>query len=431
MPNDRIFATYLIETPYRIEDAAETLCGEQSSGTFVQVPGETQDLQDRFRARVERIDALESVITPSLPGAHPPEGSGEPMRYHRAKLTVSWSQENMGTNLPTLLSTVLGNLTELREFSGVRLLDLELPPVFAEAYGGPRFGVEGTRELAGVHGRPLIGTIVKPSVGLSPVQTAALVRELAEADIDFVKDDELMADPPHSPLKRRVEAVMGAINEVAARTGRKVMYAVNITDELDAMLRHHETVLRAGGTCVMVSLNSVGLAGVAHLRRHGELPIHGHRNGWGMLTRFPHLGMEFSVYQKLWRIAGVDHLHVNGLQSKFWEPDESVVRSIGTCLTPMFSEDDRAMPVISSGQWGGQAPETYRRTKTVDVIYLAGGGIMAHPDGPAPGVKAVRQAWEAAVEDISLEEYAEDHSELLRSLEKFGKLTRSRERADR
>jgi ribulose 1,5-bisphosphate carboxylase large subunit-like protein len=89
------------------------------------------------------------------------------------------------------------------------------------------------------------------------------------------------------------------------------------------------------------------------------------------------------------------------------------------------------MPVISSGQWGGQAPETYRRTGTVDVIYLAGGGIMAHPDGPAPGVKAVRQAWAAAVEDISLEDYAEDHSELLGSLEKFGKLTRSRERADR
>jgi ribulose-bisphosphate carboxylase large chain len=222
--------------------------------------------------------------------------------------------------------------------------------------------------------------------------------------------------------------VMQVINEVADRTGKKVMYAFNITDELDAMLQHHETVLRAGGTCVMVSLNSVGLVGVSHLRRHSELPIHGHRNGWGMLTRCPYLGMEFTAYQKLWRLAGVDHLHVNALQSKFWEPDESVVRSIKACLTPMFAEDDRAMPVLSSGQWGGQAPDTYRLTGSTDYIYLAGAGIVAHPGGPSAGVTAIRQAWEAAVKDIPLHAYAEDHPELMQSLEKFGRLHSSAER---
>ena len=192
------------------------------------------------------------------------------------------------------------------------------------------------------------------------------------------------------------------------------------------MLRHHETVLRAGGTCVMVSLNSVGLVGVAHLRRHSELPIHGHRNGWGMLTRFPYLGMEFAAYQKLWRLAGVDHLHVNGLQNKFWEPDESVVRSIKACLRPMFNESDRAMPVISSGQWGGQAPETYRRARSVDLMYLAGGGIVAHPGGPAAGVAAIKQAWEATKNDISLEEYAREQPELRIAMETFGSLSPSR-----
>ncbi len=426
MADDRILAKYLVETPYPVEEAAEALAGEQSSGTFVQIPGETADLRDRFRARVENIEVLEAVATPSLPGSKIPADSPEPARYRRARLTISWPLENMGMNLPTLLSTVLGNLTELREFSGIRLLDLELPRAFGEDLPGPQFGVEGTREFAGVYDRPIIGTIIKPSVGLSPEQTAELVHELAEAGIDFIKDDELMANPPHSPLERRVEAVMREINEVADRTGKKVMYAFNITDEPEAMLRHHETVARAGGTCVMVSLNSVGLAGVMHLRRHSELPIHGHRNGWGMFTRFPYLGMDFTAYQKLWRLAGVDHLHVNGLQNKFWESDDSVVKSIKTCLTPMFGKDDRVVPVISSGQWGGQAPETYQRTRTVDVMYLAGGGIMAHPGGPAAGLTAIRQAWEAAVEGVPLEKYAEDHLELMRSLEKFGKLMRSR-----
>lgn len=426
MATDRILATYLVETPYPLEHAAEVLAGEQSSGTFLAVPGETRELQQRFRARVERIEPLESVDAPSLPGAKTPGESGNAVRYHRAKFFVSWSLENMGRNLPTLLSTVGGNLTELREFSGLRLLDLDLPEEFIEAYPGPQFGISGTKELAGVHDGPIVGTIIKPSVGLNPEQTAELVREMAEAGIDFIKDDELMANPPHSPLKERVEAVMKVINEVAERAGKKVMYAFNITDELDAMLRHHDTVLQAGGTCVMVSLNNVGLAGVSHLCRHSQLPVHGHRNGWGMLTRSQYLGMEFGPYQKLWRLTGVDHLHVNGLQNKFWEPDESVVRSIKDCLTPMLKESDRAMPVVSSGQWGGQAPETYRRTGTLDLMYLAGGGIMAHPGGPAGGVAAIRQAWEAAVGSVSLEEYARDHPELLQSLEKFGELARSR-----
>lgn len=425
MMSDRIFATYLIETPHSVEEAAEALAGEQSSGTFVQVPGETESLRDRFRARVENIDTLETTDTPSLPGARSPNDSKEPARFHRAKLKVSWSLENTGTNLPTVLSTVLGNLTELREFSGLRLMNLELPSVFGEAYPGPRFGIGGTRELTGAYERPIIGTIVKPSVGLTPEQTADLVRDLAEAGIDFIKDDELMANPPYSPLERRVEEVMRVVNEVAERTGKKPMYAFNITDEMDAMMRHHDMVLEAGGTCVMVSLNSVGLAAVSHLRRHSQLPVHGHRNGWGMLTRHPYLGMEFAAYQKLWRLAGVDHIHVNGLQNKFWEPDDSVVKSIGACLEPMF-DHETVMPVISSGQWGGQAPETYRRTGSVDLMYLAGGGIMAHPEGPASGVTAIRQAWEVAREGKPLEDYAREHPELRAAIEKFGAPTSSK-----
>lgn len=425
MSSNRILATYLIETPYRTQYAAEVLAGEQSTGSFVPVPGETEELRERFRARVEQIDDLEVVEAPSLLGVQPTGNVEQPLRYHRAKVTISWPLENMGTNLPTLLSTVCGNLAELKELSGVRLLDIELPIAFTDVYPGPKFGVEGTRELVKVYNRPIIGTIIKPSVGLSPQQTAKLVRDLAEAGIDFIKDDELMANPPHSPLQNRVEAVMRVINEIADKTGKKVMYAFNITDELDAMLYHYETVLRAGGTCVMVSLNSVGLVGVSHLRRHSELPIHGHRNGWGMLTRHPYLGMEFNVYQKLWRLVGVDHLHVNALRNKFWESDESVVRSIKACLTPLFGEKDRIMPVLSSGQWGGQAPETYHLTRSVDYLYLAGAGIVAHPGGPSAGVTAIRQAWEAAVKGISLEEYARDHPELRQSLEKFGELRHS------
>jgi ribulose-bisphosphate carboxylase large chain len=234
-----------------------------------------------------------------------------------------------------------------------------------------------------------------------------------------------MANPPHSPFDERVAAVMNVVNDLANKSGRKLMYAFNITDRLDRMREHHDTVLEAGGTCVMISLNSVGFVGVEYLTHRFALPIHGHRNGWGIYYRHPALGMDFTAYQKLWRLAGVDHLHVNGLQNKFCEPDESVVRSIKSCLAPMFG-GYRLLPVVSSGQWGGQAEETYRQTRTVDLMYLAGGGILAHPSGAAAGVNAIRQAWEAAASGIPLHEHAKCHPELRQSLEHFGQLADAR-----
>lgn len=411
---ERLIARYLVETPGEIGPAAEVLAGEQSSGTFVAVPGETPELKQRFAARIERVIEQDSADRPSLMGAPPSS------RYRRAMVEVSWSLENFGTNLPTLVSTIQGNLYELRQFSGLRLLDLEFPPSFLAAFRGPAFGIGGTRRLAGVEAGPLIGTIVKPSIGLSPAQTAELAGRLAEAGIDFIKDDELMADPPHSPLTERLEAVMTVLRRHADRTGKRVIYAFNISGEMDAMLRHYERVAEAGGSCVMLSLNSVGLAGVKRICDLGRLAVHGHRNGWGMLTRHPLLGMEFAAYQKIWRLAGADHLHVNGLANKFWEPDESVLRSIAACLAPLGPVPP-VMPVVSSGQWGGQAPDTYRRAGTADVLYLAGGGIMAHPRGPAEGVRALRRWWEAAMAGLTVEEAARRDPLLAESVAKFGR----------
>lgn len=411
---DRVLATYFVETPLAVEKAAAVLAAEQSSGTFVAVPGETKKLKQRFAARVEGITPLETVSQPSLPG-RPVSG-----KFQRAEISVSWPIENFGFNLPALISTVQGNLYELSQFTGLKLMELDLPRSFAKAFRGPRFGVAGCRKLAGVQNRPLIGTIIKPSIGLTPKQTAALVKKLAEAGIDFIKDDELMANPPHSPFNQRVEAVMRVINGHADRTGKKVMYAFNISDELDAMQRYYETIVRKHGTCAMISLNSVGFAGAKKICDLGTLAIHGHRNGWGALNRHPLLGIEFPAYQKLWRLAGVDQIHVNGIANKFWESDDSVVRSISSCLKP-FLGGKTVLPVVSSGQWGGQAPETFRRTHTVDLLYLAGGGILAHPDGAAAGVASLRTWWEAAVEGLTLEQAVAKYPELKVSVEKFGR----------
>ncbi|WP_300063699.1 ribulose-bisphosphate carboxylase large subunit family protein [uncultured Roseobacter sp.] len=415
--SDRIEADYLIETAFDPRVAAEVMAGEQSSGTFVKVPGETPELKARSAATVDKIDVVETTDSPSLPGARHPDGAS----IQRAHVTLSWPLHNLGPSLPNLMATVAGNLFELAQFSGLRLLDIRLPSAFAERYNGPQFGVEGTRRLTGVADGPVIGTIVKPSVGFDADQTAALVKTLAEAGIDFIKDDELQADGPACPFEDRARAVMAVVNAHADRTGKKVMVAFNLTGEIDEMKRRHDLVRDLGGTCIMASLNSVGLTGMIELGRFSELPIHAHRNGWGYLSREPHLGWSYIAWQKIWRLAGADHMHVNGLQNKFCEPDDSVVASARTCLTPLFeTKPCIAMPVFSSGQSAIQPPETYRRLGSADLIYAAGGGIMGHPDGPAAGIESLRESWNAAIAGEPLEHRANAVPSLAKALEAYG-----------
>ena len=422
MDATRLRARYWIETAFPLQYAAEVMAGEQSTGTFTRVPGETDELREHHAAKIEQIKELDTVANPSLPGARVPKRLTGPLSYRRAEIILSWPVSNMGFSLPNVLSTVAGNLFELNPFSGLRLLDVYFPVGFLSRYDGPQFGVPGTRQLSSVHERPLIGTIIKPSVGLSPEATAALVQSLVDAGIDFIKDDELQADGPHCPFSERAECVMRVINNHAERNGKKVMYAVNITGEIDEMLKRHDKAYSLGGTCVMVSLNSVGLPALVALRKHARIAIHGHRNGWGIYSRSPAIGMSYVAYQKFWCLAGVDHMHVNGLQNKFCESDDSVIASARECLTPMFpapANGCEIMPVFSSGQSARQAPGTYEALASTDLIFACGGGIMAHPGGPGAGVRSLQQAWEAAVARIPLSEYAVTRPELQIALQKF------------
>jgi len=110
MSQDRILATYLIETPHALEHAAAVIAGEQSSGTFVSVPGETNELKERFGAQVQRIEPLDSVPAPSLPGSKAPRSDTGRTEYRRGKVVISFPLHNFGPSLPTLLGTVAGNL---------------------------------------------------------------------------------------------------------------------------------------------------------------------------------------------------------------------------------------------------------------------------------------------------------------------------------
>jgi len=424
MAGERFTATYLIETPLDVAQVAEVLAGEQSSGTFTRVEGETDALRERARATVESIDLLDVAEDPSLPNGWMERRGmfAQPQKWQRARLKVSFPVANVGANLPTLAATVSGNLFDLGEVTGLRLERLDLPASYRRQFELPKQGIAGTRRLTGVEGRPLIGTIIKPNVGLSAEETGELVGRLCAAGVDFIKDDECCANPAHAPLEQRVKAVMRRVRDHQEKTGKHVMVAFNISDDADAMRRHAHLVQSEGGSCVMVSLNWVGFSAVRTLRRHCDLTIHGHRNGFGALSRHPLLGFDFQSWQALWRLAGVDHMHVHGLQGKFSQTDDEVVAAARDSLSPLAEGiDDRVLPAVSNGQWAGTVPVTWDRIRSNELLFMSGGGILAHPDGAAAGVASLQQAWAAVQEGETLADRARHAPELRRAIEFFGK----------
>ncbi|OAP38503.1 ribulose 1,5-bisphosphate carboxylase [Sinorhizobium glycinis] len=415
--NDCVVMTYLIECDGDPRSFASKIASDQSTGTFVDLPGETPELKARVAARVLDVRELPPISVPSIP-----QNASGPS-YRRAEADIAFPIEAIGDDLSALMTITIGGVFSIRGFTGIRVLRMQLPHAFGASYPGPQFGIAGTRRLTGVFDRPLIGTIIKPALGLRPNETAEMVSELIASGVDFIKDDEKLCGPPYSPLEERVRAIMPLIKDHEQRTGKKVMYAFNISHvDPDVMMRNHDVVADAGGNAAVININSIGQGAFLFLRRRSRLALHAHRNGWDILTRHPGLGMNFSVYQQYWRLLGVDQFQINGIGSKYWEPDDSFVQSFHDLVAPFTSAGEKPMPVVCSGQWGGQAPETYRRTgRTLDLLYLCGGGVVSHPDGPGAGVKAVRQAWEAAREGVDLDSYAQNHPELKQALAKFGK----------
>ena len=422
MTTEKLIATYLIETPLDVNKVAAIMAGEQSCGTFTRVAGETDELRARAAGEIIDITLLESCGSATLESQYitrkAPSGP-----FQRARVTIAFPLANVGTNLTALGSIVGGNLFDIGEVTGLRLEDLSLPQKFREKFPKPSKGIEGTREILKVYDRPLFGTIIKPNVGMSPEQTAELVATLCHAGTDFIKDDEVCASPDHAPIEERIKAVMTRVRDFRQQTGRDVLIAFNISDEIDNMRRYADLIQAEGGNCIMVSLNWCGLSAVQSLRRSTDLVIHGHRNGYGAMSRHPLLGIGTKAYQTLYRLTGIDHLHVHGIGGKFCNDDLEVAESGRHCLQPLSADgpaEDRVVPVFSSGQWAGNIGVTLKELDSSDFLFLAGGGILAHPSGAQAGVKSLLQGWEAVISDIPLNEFAQTHAELHQALTFFG-----------
>jgi ribulose-bisphosphate carboxylase large chain len=325
-------------------------------------------------------------------------------------------------NMPNILSSVAGNIFGLEEIRNIRLLDIHFPVALMRSFLGPKYGIEGIRKIMKIKNRPLLGTIIKPKLGLNTADHARVAFEAWLGGCDIVKDDENLASQKFNKFEARLKKTLRMKEKAENKTGLKKGYLVNITAETKEMLRRVRLVQDYGNEYVMIDIITAGFAALQTLRQENlDLIIHGHRAGHAALTKSVKHGIKMKVIAKLCRLVGIDQLHVGAAFGKMFENKKEVKENINVIKENISGKDIKpVMPVASGGLNPCDIPQLIRFFGN-DVVIQAGGGIHAHPYGTFSGAKAMKQALEASLEGISLKEYAKKHEELRLAIEKWCK----------
>jgi len=389
-----------------VPQAAEHLAGESSIGTWTEV-GTARDITPGLAPRIFRIDG-------NLVWVAYPEALFEP------------------GNMPQLLSSIAGNVFGMSALEQLRLHDIAFSDRLAQSFPGPALGVPGVRKLLKAPRRPLVGTIVKPKVGLPTSAHAAAVYESLAGGCDLVKDDENLTSQAFNPFEQRISQTLEAVDRAREETGEEKAYLPNVTANVDEMVRRAELVREMGGTYAMVDVLTSGFSAVAHLRAQElGLALHAHRAMHAAITRNPRHGISMLALAKCLRLAGVDQLHIGAVVGKM-EGGRSEVLAIHRAINDdVFRGDDadRSLtqpwkgkrPVFSVAS-GGLNPVHVPALLDIfgtDVVMQFGGGIHGHPEGTRAGAAAVRQALRLAMDGTPLADGLAGRPELAAALEKW------------
>jgi ribulose-bisphosphate carboxylase large chain len=319
-------------------------------------------------------------------------------------------------NMANILSSISGNVFGLKALKNLRLEDVDYPERIVSSFKGPRFGVEGVRRILKVYDRPLVGTIIKPKLGLKTTDHAQVAYEAWVGGCDIVKDDENLSSQTFNPFQDRIVRTLEKRDKAEHETSEKKVYMANITAETEEMLKRAEFVVDHGGEYVMIDILTCGFASLQTLReRDFNLVIHAHRAGHATFTKNVEHGVSMKVIAKTARIIGVDQLHVGTVVGKMSETYAEVIQNC-EALKMKMGKLKPVLPVASGGLHPGLVPALIELFGK-DFVIQAGGGIHGHPGGTRAGAKAMRQAVDATLSGATLEEYARDHEELRRALQ--------------
>lgn len=324
-------------------------------------------------------------------------------------------------NVPDILSSVAGNIFGMKELNNLKLMDITFHNKVLRYYRGPRFGIKKIRKILDVKERPLVGTIIKPKIGLHSKDHAKVAYDAWIGGCDIVKDDENLTDQMFNRFDKRLRLTLKAKRKAEKETGEKKVYMINVTAETKEMLRKARSVADSGNEYLMVDILTVGWSSLQTLRYENDklkLVMHGHRAMHGALTKNPRHGISMKVIAKISRMIGLDQLHIGTGIGKMYEDLEDVRDNIEACKGKMLNFK-KTFPVCSGGLHPGYVPFLVKNLGN-DIIIQMGGGIHGNKLGTVKGAVAARQAIDATTKGISLKEYAKKHIELKTALEQWG-----------
>jgi len=429
-----------------ILQAASEVAAESSTGTNFKVKTETPFSRE-LNALVYKADLEKNLVWIAYP----------------------WRIFDRGGNIQNILTFIAGNIFGMKEISALKLLDVWFPSTMLEQYDGPSYTLDDMRKYLNVYGRPILGTIIKPKIGLTAAEYAEVCYDFWSGGGDFVKNDEPQANQDFCDYKKMVMFVKKAMDKVVKETGQKKVHSFNVSaSDFDEMIRRCELIRNAGfekgSYAFLIDGITAGWTAVQTLRRrYPDVFIHFHRAGHGSFTRPENpIGYSVLVLSKFARLAGASGIHTGtaGVGKMKGSPEEDIVAAKNILhlaskghffsqnwaqvpetdnqVVELIKEDYAHHTILEEDSWrgikkccpiisGGLNPTKLKPfielMGEVDFITTMGAGCHAHPRGTHAGAKALVQACEAYKKGIDINDYAKTHKELAEAIEFFTKKT--------
>jgi ribulose-bisphosphate carboxylase large chain len=410
-----VLATFFITCDPRvtIEQAGVIIAAEQSVGTFTDVSTAT-DLSTKTAAKLYSWKYEDST------------GSMKHSGWVKVAFpTYLLDLDNRG--IPDLFTFVTGNWMGFTPIPNCKWIDFTLPKDVLKLFKGPKFGVEGIREIVGTKKsrRPHLGVTIKPKMGVTDVGAAQQFYDAALGGIDTFKDDETYLNQWCSPVLDRVTRVYESLDKAkseGAHPEGDMFYAVQVTSDSERTLELADRLIAHGAKALMLNIMCSWYPALRALAEDPSInvPIHLHRASHAALTRHPRHGISFKVIAQLSRVAGGDMIHVGTARGKLGDAIKFV--EIPEIMDAIQRPMEHLKPMFGIAS-GGLTPQNYHYSidlMGLDIQLQNGGSVHGHPWGTKAGAIAARQALEAYMKKIPGEEYAKDHPELQAALQYWG-----------
>jgi len=403
--NDLVCLFKISPNKVSIKKAANTVALESSVGTWTKVKG--KDYVEKLKAKVFSI-----------------KGNWVKIAYPQELFEKD--------NVPNILSSIAGNILGMKIVKAIRLQDVSFPKSILKSFSGPRYGIEGIRKMMKIKTRPLVGTIIKPKLGLNTKHHAQSAYESWLGGCDIVKDDENLASQKFNEFRERIARTLEKVHQVEDETKEKKAYLVNVTAETKEMIKRAQLVEDLGGKYIMIDIITAGWAALQTLRESNfKMAIHAHRAMHAAFDRNPDHGISMMVIADFARLIGVDQIHIGtgigklegdigDIEDLAEEISLKDVKATKKRLAQKWGKIKPTLSVSSGGLHPGHVPFLIKHLGK-DLVIQAGGGIHGHPFGTEAGAKAMRQAVDATLKKIPLKEYARTHVELEEALNKWKK----------